>query len=107
MVDGKKEKEVFKPNINGSSEQRRMEAQKRKDLADGHVFATVNGVTEMHPLSNVVIHVKVGDDVFDGTVSQFVTSMVNANEAVSKELQRFKESVDERFSELEIARSID
>jgi len=53
MVDGKKEKEVFKPNINGSSEQRRMEAQKRKDLADGHVFATVNGVTEMHTLDKV------------------------------------------------------
>ena len=64
------EKEVFKPNLNGSMEQRRMEAQKRKDLPDGLVFSKVKGVVEMHSL------VKVQLQGYDVTVDDFVKGVL-------------------------------
>jgi hypothetical protein len=97
MIDNDK-KVVFKPNINGSLEQRRMEAQKRKDLADGHVFATVNGITEMHALDKVKLQ------GYDGTVGDFVKMCISDIVSKDKVVELQKKaiiSIDERLKHLE------
>ena len=53
-------------NFDGSFEQKRMEAQKRKDLPNGSVMATVDGVTAMHLLDKVKLK------GFDGTIGDFI-----------------------------------
>ena len=98
MVDGKKEKEVFKPNINGSSEQRRMEAQKRKDLADGHVFATVNSITEMHALDKVKLQ------GYEGTVGDLIAMLLKDISIKNKTIELQKNaiiSLDSRLKQIE------
>lgn len=100
------EKESFRPNINGSLEQKRMEAQKRKDLPDGVVFATVNGVTEMHSLDKVYIKVedKKFNIHFEGTVGDFIKMCVSdiMKKDVSVELQKKAIlSIDTRLKHLE------
>ena len=98
MVDGKKEKEVFKPNINGSSEQRRMDAQKRKDLPDGLVFSKVKGVVEMHSL------VKVKLQGYDVTVDDFVKGVLLDLKNKDTSIKLLKEaiiSLDSRLKKLE------
>ena len=105
MVDNDK-KVVFKPNINGSLEQRRLEAQKRKDLPNGVVFSTIDGVTEMHPLDKVFIKVddKKTNVYFEGTVGDFVKMCVSDIVSKDKVVELQKKailSLDERLKQLE------
>jgi hypothetical protein len=106
VVDGKKEREVFRPNINGSLEQRRMEAQKRKDLPNGVVFSTIDGVTEMHPLDKVYIVVddRKSNIHFEGTVGDFVKMCISDIMLKDKSIELQKKailSLDERLKHLE------
>ena len=99
-------KVVFKPNINGSLEQRRLEAQKRKDLPNGVVFSTIDGVTEMHPLDKVFIKVddKKSNVYFEGTVGEFVKMCVSDIMLKDKSIELQKKailSLDERLKHLE------
>lgn len=99
-------KDVFKPNINGSLEQRRMEAQKRKDLPNGVVFSTIDGVTEMHPLDKVYIVVddRKSNIHFEGTVGNFVKMCVSDIMLKDKSIELQKKailSLDERLKHLE------
>ena len=90
-------------NFNGSLEQKRMEAEKRKNIPNGAVFATVNGVTAMHLLDRVELHV--GD--FNGTVGEFITK-VQENDIIRKqEFEKYKEEVSARFNNLEVAKTLD
>ena len=105
MIDNDK-KVVFKPNINGSLEQRRMEAQKRKDLPNGVVFSTIDGVTEMHPLDKVYIVVddRKSNIHFEGTVGDFVKMCVSDIVLKDKSIELQKKailSLDERLKHLE------
>ena len=105
MVDNDK-KVVFKPNINGSLEQRRLEAQKRKDLPNGVVFSTIDGVTEMHPLDKVYIVVddRKSNIHFEGTVGDFVKMCVSDIMLKDKSIELQKKailSLDERLKHLE------
>jgi hypothetical protein len=99
-------KDVFRPNINGSLEQRRMEAQKRKDLPNGVVFSTIDGVTEMHPLDKVYIVVddRKSNIHFEGTVGDFVKMCVSDIMLKDKSIELQKKailSVDTRLKHLE------
>ena len=99
-------KDVFKPNINGSLEQRRLEAQKRKDLPNGVVFSTIDGVTEMHPLDKVFIKVndKKANVYFEGTVGDFVKMCISDIVSKDKVVELQKKaiiSIDERLKHLE------
>ena len=99
-------KDVFKPNINGSLEQRRLEAQKRKDLPNGVVFSTIDGVTEMHPLDKVYIVVddRKSNIHFEGTVGDFVKMCVSDIMLKDKSIELQKKailSLDERLKHLE------
>jgi hypothetical protein len=99
-------KDVFRPNINGSLEQRRMEAQKRKDLPNGVVFSTIDGVTEMHPLDKVYIVVddRKSNIHFEGTVGDFVKMCVSDIVLKDKSIELQKKailSLDERLKHLE------
>ena len=99
-------KDVFKPNINGSLEQRRLEAQKRKDLPNGVVFSTIDGVTEMHPLDKVYIVVddRKSNIHFEGTVGDFVKMCVSDIVLKDKSIELQKKailSLDERLKHLE------
>ena len=105
MIDNDK-KVVFKPNINGSLEQRRLEAQKRKDLPNGVVFSTIDGVTEMHPLDKVYIVVddRKSNIHFEGTVGDFVKMCVSDIVLKDKSIELQKKailSLDERLKHLE------
>ena len=101
-----KQKVSYKPNLNGSLEQKRMEAQKRSDLPEGVVFAKVNGLTEMHALTKVYVHV---DDsksgiMFEGTLGDFIKQVLNDIMAKDKVIGLHKEailSIDERLKHLE------
>ena len=102
MVD----KPSFKPNINGSLEQRRLEAQKRKDLPNGVVFSTIDGVTEMHPLDKVYIVVddRKSNIHFEGTVGDFVKMCISDIMLKDKSIELQKKailSLDERLKHLE------
>ena len=94
MVD----KEKYQANINGSMEQRRMDAQKRKDLPDGLVFSKVKGVVEMHSL------VKVKLQGYDVTVDDFVKGVLldlkNKDTSI-KLLKKAIISLDSRLKKLE------
>ena len=99
-------KDSFKPNINGSLEQRRLEAQKRKDLPNGVVFSTIDGVTEMHPLDKVYIVVddRKSNIHFEGTVGDFVKMCVSDIMLKDKSIELQKKailSLDERLKHLE------
>ena len=99
-------KDVFKPNINGSLEQRRLEAQKRKDLPNGVVFSTIDGVTEMHPLDKVYIVVddRKSNIHFEGTVGDFVKMCVSDIVLKDKSIELQKKailSIDTRLKHLE------
>ena len=99
-------KDVFRPNINGSLEQRRLEAQKRKDLPNGVVFSTIDGVTEMHPLDKVFIKVddKKANVYFEGTVGDFVKMCISDIVSKDKVVELQKKailSLDERLKHLE------
>ena len=101
-----KQKVSYKPNLNGSLEQRRMEAQKRKDLPNGVVFSTIDGVTEMHPLDKVFIKVddKKANVYFEGTVGDFVKMCVSDIMLKDKVVELQKKaiiSIDERLKHLE------
>ena len=105
MIDNDK-KVVFKPNINGSLEQRRLEAQKRKDLPNGVVFSTIDGVTEMHPLDKVfiVIDDRKSNIHFEGTVGDFVKMCISDIVSKDKVVELQKKaiiSIDERLKHLE------
>ena len=94
MVD----KEKYKANINGSMEQRRMDAQKRKDLPDGLVFSKVKGVVEMHSL------VKVQLQGYDVTVDDFVKGVLADLKTKDNSIKLLKEAVlslDKRLNKLE------
>ena len=94
MVD----KEKYQANINGSMEQRRMDAQKRKDLPDGLVFSKVKGVVEMHSL------VKVKLQGYDVTVDDFVKGVLSDLKAKDTSIKLLKEaiiSLDSRLKKLE------
>ena len=99
-------KDVFKPNINGSLEQRRLEAQKRKDLPNGVVFSTIDGVTEMHLLDKVYIVVddRKSNIHFEGTVGDFVKMCVSDIMLKDKSIELQKKailSLDSRLKQLE------
>jgi len=94
MVD----KEKYQANINGSMEQRRMDAQKRKDLPDGLVFSKVKGVVEMHSL------VKVKLQGYDVTVDDFVKGVLEDIKKKDTSIKLLKEAVlslDKRLNKLE------
>ena len=96
----------YKPNINGSLEQKRMEAQKRENLPDGVVFAKVNGLTEMHLLTRVHVHV---EDVksgimFEGTLGDFIKQVLSDIMVKDKAIELQKKaiiSIDDRLKHLE------
>lgn len=92
------DKEKYQANINGSMEQRRMDAQKRKDLPDGLVFSKVKGVVEMHSL------VKVQLQGYDVTVDDFVKGVLldlkNKDTSI-KLLKKAIISLDTRLKKLE------
>ena len=99
-------KDSFKPNINGSLEQKRLEAQKRTSLTDGVVFAKVDGVVEMHPLDKVFIVVddKKTNIHFEGTVGDFVKMCISDIVSKDKVVELQKKailSLDERLKHLE------
>ena len=94
MVD----KEKYQANINGSMEQRRMDAQKRKDLPDGLVFSKVKGVVEMHSL------VKVQLQGYDVSVDDFVKGVLADLKKKDTSIKLLKEaiiSLDSRLKKLE------
>ena len=87
--------------MNGSLEQKRIEAQRRNDLPNGVVFSKVKGVTEMHTLDKVELHIK---NVFDGTVGEFVslvTKDVNKKDVAIELQKKAILSLDERLKHLE------
>jgi len=89
-----------KNNLNGSTEQKRMEAEKRKH-PNGSVMATVNGVTNMHLLKNV--HLEIGD-TFKGTLGEFIDLTIKAQDVHTKtsELQtKAILSLDKKIKNLE------
>ena len=92
------DKEKYQANINGSMEQRRMDAQKRKDLPDGLVFSKVKGVVEMHSL------VKVQLQGYDVTVDDFVKGVLLDLKNKDTSIKLLKEaliSLDTRLKKLE------
>jgi len=94
------EKEKVKSSLNGSLEQKRMEAEKRKH-PNGSVMATVNGVTNMHLLKNV--HLEIGD-TFKGTLGEFIDLTIKAQDVHTKtsELQtKAILSLDKKIKNLE------
>ena len=92
--------------MNGSTEQKRVEAQRRSDLPNGVVFSKVKGVVEMHTLDKVELHI---DDTklgvkFDGTVGEFVKSVLQDIAKKTNDLKLHKEailSINERLEHLE------
>jgi hypothetical protein len=99
-------KDVFRPNINGSLEQRRMEAQKRKDLPNGVVFSTIDGVNEMHPIDKVyiVVDYRKSNIHFEGTVGDFFKMCISDIMLKDKSIELQKKailSLDERLKHLE------
>ena len=94
------EKEKVKSSLNGSLEQKRMEAEKRKHPV-GSVMATVNGVTAMHLLKNVHLEI---DDTFKGTLGDFIDSTIKTQDVHTKtsELQtKAILSLDKKIKNLE------
>lgn len=92
-----------KLNLNGSNEQKRMEAKKRNDIPNGAVFATVNGVTAMHKLDKVELHV--GE--FNGTLGDFIELILERDSKREQDFQKYKEEVNQKLQDLQVAKILD
>ena len=91
--------------MNGSTEQKRIEAQRRNDMPNGVVFSKVKGVVEMHTLDKVELHI---DDTklgvkFDGTVGEFVRVVLENEIKRDEEIRELKATIEKKFRDIGVA----
>ncbi len=89
-------------SLKGTDELKRLDAQKRKDLQNGVVFAKVKGVTEMHHITKLPIEIgnskgKVVEKTFGEIIImqlELLDSLQKALKVALNEIKDLKERVE-------------
>lgn len=69
---------------------------KKKDLSDGLVYATKNGVTEMFPLSSLYLK------GFDKTLAEVLKDAKDENKKLNERIDKAKDTITGLLKKLEV-----